>query len=94
VRHHVLGAIVFLITLGLTSGALELLKALSPHPARLVEAVVLVIASACATVTRFVGLSSWVFPDNPAPITVGTDRRRGPAARTRRRRCRARPVVD
>ncbi|MEA2437391.1 MAG: hypothetical protein QOF65_1947 [Thermoleophilaceae bacterium] len=62
VRHHVLGAIVFFITLGLTSGALAVLHALSPHPGRLLEAAVLVVASACATVTRYVGLSSWVFP--------------------------------
>jgi glycosyltransferase involved in cell wall biosynthesis len=62
VRHHVLGAIVFFITLGLTSGALAVLHALDPHPGRLLEAAVLVVASACATVTRFVGLSSWVFP--------------------------------
>jgi putative flippase GtrA len=61
-RHHVLGAVVFVITLGLTSGALALLHALSPHPGRLPEAGVLVVASACATITRFVGLSSWVFP--------------------------------
>jgi glycosyltransferase involved in cell wall biosynthesis len=64
IRHHVLGAVVFLITLGLTSGALALLHALSPHPSRLVEAAVLVVASACATVTRFVGLITWVFPNN------------------------------
>ena len=62
VRHHVLGAIVFFITLGLTSGALAVLHALDPHPGRLLEAAVLVVASACATVTRYVGLSSWVFP--------------------------------
>jgi putative flippase GtrA len=62
VRHHVLGALVFIITLGLTSGALVLLHALSPRPGRLLEAAVLVVASACATVTRFVGLSSLVFP--------------------------------
>jgi putative flippase GtrA len=62
VRHHVLGAVVFLITLGLTSGALALLHALSPHPPRLVEAAALVVASACATFTRYVGLSTWVFP--------------------------------
>ena len=61
VRHHVLGALVFFITLGLTSGALELLRALDPHASRPVEAIVLVVASACATITRFVGLSSWVF---------------------------------
>ncbi|HEY0631176.1 MAG TPA: glycosyltransferase, partial [Thermoleophilaceae bacterium] len=62
VRHHVLGAIVFFITLGLTSGTLAVLHALDPHPGRLLEAAVLVVASACATVTRYVGLSSWVFP--------------------------------
>jgi glycosyltransferase involved in cell wall biosynthesis len=61
VRHHILGALVFFITLGLTSGALEVLRALDPHASRPVEAIVLVVASACATVTRFVGLSSWVF---------------------------------
>jgi glycosyltransferase involved in cell wall biosynthesis len=70
VRHHVLGALVFFITLGLTSGALALLHALSPHPARLLEAGVLVVASACATVTRFVGLSSWVFPRPPRPARL------------------------
>jgi glycosyltransferase involved in cell wall biosynthesis len=62
-RQHALGAIVFFITLGLTSGALAVLHALVPHPARLVEAAVLVVASACATVTRYVGLRSWVFKD-------------------------------
>jgi glycosyltransferase involved in cell wall biosynthesis len=62
-RQHALGAVVFFITLGLTSGALAVLHALVPHPARLVEAAVLVVASACATVTRYVGLRSWVFND-------------------------------
>jgi putative flippase GtrA len=61
-RHHMLGALVFFITLGLTTGALALLHALNAHPARPLEAVVLVLASAFATVTRYVGLSSWVFP--------------------------------
>jgi glycosyltransferase involved in cell wall biosynthesis len=74
VRHQVLGAIVFFITLGLTSGALALLHALSPHPSRLLEAAVLVVASACATVTRFVGLSSFVFP--PGSAGSATPRRR------------------
>jgi putative flippase GtrA len=62
IRHHLLGAVVFVITLGLTTGALALLHALSPHPPRLVEAAALVVASACATFTRFIGLSTWVFP--------------------------------
>ena len=55
-RQHALGALVFLITLGLTSGAIAVLEALDPHPSRVLEAAVLVVASACATLTRFVGL--------------------------------------
>jgi putative flippase GtrA len=82
VRHHVLGALVFFITLALTTGALALLHALNPHPARLLEAVVLVVASAFATVTRYVGLSSWVFPDkedpaSPLPVATTTHRPAG-----------------
>ena len=61
VRQHVLGAIVYLITLGLTTGALTVLHAMSAHPSRALEASVLVVASACATVTRYVGLRWWVF---------------------------------
>ncbi|MEA2442161.1 MAG: hypothetical protein QOH76_3585 [Thermoleophilaceae bacterium] len=87
VRQHALGALVFLITLGLTSGALAVLHALEPHPSRLLEAAVLVVASACATATRFVGLSSWVFPAAPPPgrppESPGSGRSR---ARTRPRR--------
>jgi glycosyltransferase involved in cell wall biosynthesis len=55
-RHHALGGLVFVLTLGLTTGALAVLHALAAHPSRLLEAVVLVVASACATVTRYVGL--------------------------------------
>ena len=60
-RQHALGALVFAITLGLTSGALAVLHALTPDPARWLEAIVLVTASACATVTRYAGLRFWVF---------------------------------
>ena len=60
-RQHAMGALVYAITLGLTSGALGVLHALSPAPPRLVEAAALVAASFFATVTRFVGLRSWVF---------------------------------
>lgn len=51
----------FLIALGLTDGALDLLGALDPEAGRLVEVLVLVVASAAASVTRFVALRSWVF---------------------------------
>ncbi|MGZ4350293.1 MAG: GtrA family protein, partial [Solirubrobacteraceae bacterium] len=60
-RQHAAGAVVYLIALGLTAGALDILNALDPHPARLLEVVVLVAATTVATVTRYVALRSWVF---------------------------------
>lgn len=60
-RQHAAGAIVYLIALGLTAGALDVLTQLDPHPARLLEVAVLVVASTVATVTRYVALRSWVF---------------------------------
>ncbi len=61
VRHHLLGAVVFLLTLGLTSGALDVLHGLSRTPPRALELAVLITASTAATVTRYVALRSWVF---------------------------------
>ena len=61
VRQHAAGALVYLISLGLTDGALRLLSGLDPHPGRLLEVAVLVLASATATVTRYVALRNWVF---------------------------------
>ena len=61
VRQHAMGALVYLLTLGLTTGALVLLHALDPDPSRAVELAVLIGASVCATVTRFLALRSWVF---------------------------------
>ena len=60
-RQHAMGAAVYVLTLGLTSGALLVMHALDSDPSRAVELAVLVVASACATVTRFVALRSWVF---------------------------------
>ncbi len=60
-RQHAMGAAVYVLTLGLTSGALLVMHALDSDPSRAVELCVLVVASACATVTRFVALRSWVF---------------------------------
>jgi putative flippase GtrA len=60
-RQHAAGAVVYLIALGLTAGALDVLTALRPHPGRLLEVVVLVAATTVATVTRYVALRSWVF---------------------------------
>jgi glycosyltransferase involved in cell wall biosynthesis len=78
VRHHVRGALVFVLTLALTSGALLVLHGLDATPPRPVELAVLVAASLAATVTRYVALRTWVFArrhrrPHPAPL-ITTDR--------------------
>jgi glycosyltransferase involved in cell wall biosynthesis len=60
-RQHAAGAIVYLLALGLTDGALRLLSGLDPRRGPLLEVAVLVLASAVATATRYVALRSWVF---------------------------------
>ena len=60
-RQHGLGAVVYAITLGLTSGALAVMHGLDAHPSRALEVGVLMVASAGATVTRYVALRTWVF---------------------------------
>jgi putative flippase GtrA len=60
-RQHAMGAVVFALTLGLTTGALGVLRGLDRHPSRAVELTVLVVASLVATVTRYVALKTWVF---------------------------------
>src|SRR5262249_39964703 len=60
-RHHAMGFVVFLLTLAITTESLVVLHALDGAPSRIVETSVLVVASAAATVTRYVGLRSWVF---------------------------------
>jgi glycosyltransferase involved in cell wall biosynthesis len=61
VRQHAMGAVVYVLTLGLTSGALAVLHGLDPRPGRALELAVLVTAGICATVTRYMALRSWVF---------------------------------
>ena len=60
-RQHAMGAIVFVLTLGLTTGALAVMHGLDGTPARPVELGVLIAASTAATVTRYVALKTWVF---------------------------------
>ena len=60
-RHHVRGALVFVLTLALTNGALAVLHGLDPNPSRAMELTVLVAASLTATVTRYVAMRTWVF---------------------------------
>jgi glycosyltransferase involved in cell wall biosynthesis len=72
VRQHALGAIVYVITLGLTSGALAVLHGVAAEPARSVELCVLVLASTAATLTRYVALRSWVFARRRDPELAAT----------------------
>jgi putative flippase GtrA len=60
-RHHARGALVYALTLGLTSASLVSLHRIDARPPRFVELAVLVVASALATVSRYVALRSWVF---------------------------------
>ena len=61
VRHHVRGALVFVLTLALTNGALLVLHGVDAAPAQAVELAVLVVAGLAATVTRYIAMRTWVF---------------------------------
>ena len=61
VRHHARGALVYVLTLGLTSASLASLHRIDARPPRAVELAVLVVAGAFATVSRYIALRSWVF---------------------------------
>jgi putative flippase GtrA len=61
IRHHARGALVYALTLGLTSASLASLHHIDGHPPRAIELAVLVAASALATVSRYIALRSWVF---------------------------------
>jgi putative flippase GtrA len=60
-RHQFQGLAVFLMALGITSGALDALHSLVADPSRTVELGVLIVANVAATVLRFVLLRGWVF---------------------------------
>ncbi len=69
-RHHARGAVVYVLTLGLTTLALVTLHRVDPAPARAVELAVLVAAGAAATITRYVALRTWVFARGRRPQPV------------------------
>jgi putative flippase GtrA len=69
-RQHLLGGMVLVLCLALTSGAPAVLHGLDATPARALELAVLVAASACATVTRYVALRTWVFARGGEPPTA------------------------
>ena len=60
-RHHLRGALVFLLTLALTNSALLVLHGLDSTPSGTVELAVLVAANLAASVTRYVAMRTWVF---------------------------------
>jgi putative flippase GtrA len=72
-RQHALGAGVYVLTLALTALALAVLHGVAPHAPRGVEVAVLVAASACATVTRYLALRTWVFARRGDPDAVALD---------------------
>ena len=76
-RHHVRGALVFLLTLALTNSALLVLHGLDATPPGAVELAVLVAANLTATVTRYVAMRTWVFARRrrSASQLMTTDRR-------------------
>jgi putative flippase GtrA len=61
VRHQAQGLVVFAVGLGLTSGSLAALGALSSNPPRALELGVLVAANLIATGVRFLLMRLWVF---------------------------------
>jgi putative flippase GtrA len=66
-RAQLQGLLVFALGLTLTSGSLAVLHAATSRPTRAVEVGVLVVASAAATVLRFVLLRGWVFRTGATP---------------------------
>jgi putative flippase GtrA len=72
-RHHVRGALVFVLTLALTNGALAVLHGLDPDPGRTLELGVLVAASLTATITRYIALRTWVFAHDRRAVRPSLD---------------------
>jgi glycosyltransferase involved in cell wall biosynthesis len=65
-RHHATGALVYLLTLALSLGALAVLREVDHHSSALVQVAVLVAASAAATATRFFALRGREFQQPPS----------------------------
>jgi putative flippase GtrA len=73
-RHHGRGALVYALTLGLTSAALGCLHRVAAAPSPALELGVLLAAGAAATVTRYVALSTWVFAAARRRHVTGAER--------------------
>jgi putative flippase GtrA len=59
IRMHLKGAALILVAYLFTTGAVLGLQAVHPHPDRLTEAAVVVVASGAMVILRFVGLDRW-----------------------------------
>jgi len=72
-RHQLQGLLVFGIAFALTSLSLGTLAQVAPHASRTLEVVVLVAATALATVVRFVAFRAWVFarPSRRSAVELG-----------------------
>src|SRR3954464_10961045 len=84
VRQHLAAFLVFVLTLGLTSGALAVLHGLVASPPRALELAVLIVAGTAATISRYVALHSWVFAHarrapaaSPSPLDAPALQRAG-----------------
>ena len=62
-RHQVAGFVALAVALAITTTAVDVLSVFAPGAGRLVELVVLVVANALATITRFVLLRAWIAGD-------------------------------
>ncbi|HEV3128890.1 MAG TPA: glycosyltransferase [Solirubrobacteraceae bacterium] len=60
-RQFLAGGLVYVLTLGLTTGALDLLHRIDPMASRGWQLAVLILSSLAATVTRYFGYSAWAF---------------------------------
>jgi glycosyltransferase involved in cell wall biosynthesis len=68
-RDQLQGALVFLTTVAITSGALLILDGIARRPPQALEVAVLVVSSILATVVRYIGLRYWVFAPHKHPVT-------------------------
>lgn len=74
-RHYVKGLIIFGIGVAITSASLAILHTVAPTASTAVQLTVLVVANLAATVIRFLGMRSWVFPwrRSHESMTVASD---------------------
>jgi putative flippase GtrA len=60
-RQCLAGALIYVLTLGLSLGALDLLHGIDPTASRGWQLAVLILSGLAATVTRYLGYSAWAF---------------------------------